>query len=84
MSEITIQDLSGVSEMLLIPFYIRAMESQRHFRAAARVHRADCTIALSRCRDRRLADGMDLRRAACRYRSHKSLPDDPPESGTIQ
>ena len=29
MSETTIQDLSGVAETLLIPLYIRAMESQR-------------------------------------------------------
>jgi O-methyltransferase involved in polyketide biosynthesis len=29
MSEINIQDLSGVAETLLIPLYIRALESQR-------------------------------------------------------
>jgi len=29
MAEITIQDLSGVAETLLIPLYIRAIESQR-------------------------------------------------------
>ena len=29
MSEVTIQDLTGVAETLLIPLYIRAIESQR-------------------------------------------------------